>query len=84
MDQGHRILLWAQENEYSLAAMAATIGYNEQTLADALHHNRINPELAEALWLHFRLRVIITGDGPDSDDNWDEPEPPEFTNGTCG
>lgn len=83
MEQGHRVLLWAQQNEYSLASMAETMGYDEQTLSDALHNDRISPELAEALFLHFGLRVLITDHGSGPDDASDDPEPPEHTNGTC-
>ena len=81
MDQGQRVLLWAQQNLYSLASIAATIGYDEQTLSAALHSNRISPELAEALLLHYGLRVLVTNHGSDPDDTSDDPEPPGCSNG---
>lgn len=82
MDQGYRILQWAEQNLYSLAPIAETIGYDEQGLSTALHNNQISPELAEAFLRHVGLRVRITGYGSDPDDISDDPEPPEFTNGT--
>ncbi len=84
MEQGHRVLLWAQQNQYSLASMAEIMGYEEPALSAALYNNQISPELAEALLRHFGLRVLITDYGVDPDDTSDDSEPPERTNGSCG
>jgi hypothetical protein len=61
MDDGYRILQWAQQNQHTLTWMAEKLGYSRQALSESLHHNRISPQLAEALFDHFALRVMKDG-----------------------
>ena len=67
MNDGYRILRWAQQNQHTLTWMAEKLGYSRQALSESLHNNRISPRLAEALFDHFALRVMEEGAPSDQD-----------------
>jgi hypothetical protein len=79
MNDGYRILRWAQQNQHTLTWMAEKLGYSRQALSESLHHNRISPRLAEALFNHFALRVMVDGTLTDQDNNSGHPKPKPVT-----
>lgn len=69
MNEGRRVLQWADENQYSLSWIAEQIGYPPALLYEELHDDRISRALADALFKRFGLRVLSTElPRPESDD----------------
>jgi hypothetical protein len=84
MDDGYRILRWAQQNQHTLTWMAEKLGYSRQALSESLHHNRISPRLAEALFDHFALRVMAEGTFTDQDSSSSHAKPKPATRSRRG
>lgn len=57
MNNGFRVLQWAQQNKYTLTWMADQLGYSRQRLSTALHQNDISLALSKALYEQFCLRI---------------------------
>lgn len=57
MNNGFRVLQWAQQNGYTVTWMADRLGYSRQRLSDALHQDDISLSLSKALFEQFRIRV---------------------------
>lgn len=60
MNNGERILRWAQQRHYTVTWLADQLGYSRQRLSDVLHQNDISPALSKVLFEQFRLRVVPT------------------------
>ncbi|WP_089939339.1 hypothetical protein [Candidatus Entotheonella palauensis] len=57
MNNGHRVLQWAQQNGHTVTWMADQLGYSRQRLSVALHQNDISFSLCNALYERFRIRI---------------------------
>ena len=66
MNDGDRIRLWIRENGHTVSEVAEKLGYSRQALSSALNQNRISLQLAEALYEHFWLRVMVTTEQEDT------------------
>lgn len=57
MDDGSRVLQWAQQNGYTLTWLADKLGYSRQRLSVALHQNDMSLALCKALSEQFDIRI---------------------------
>lgn len=73
MAEGRWVLQWAHQHGYSVEWITEEIGYSHRVLAMALNRNRITPNMAEALYRRFGIRVRPTTFPCDYDDHeWDD------------
>ncbi|ETX04658.1 MAG: hypothetical protein ETSY2_27605 [Candidatus Entotheonella gemina] len=57
MNDGARVLQWAQQNGYTLTWLAGKLGYSRQRLSVALHRNDMSLALCKALFEQFHVRI---------------------------
>ena len=63
MNEGSRVLQWAQQHHYTLAWVAQTMGFVPKAFSEALHSNRISQEtfskVLAAMLLAAGLSVLL-------------------------